>query len=603
MLFRSFVRLPTVSGPSDCTATSGKTRLYEITVNALLTHRPYHRIKHFICLYIMASMNGVYVQQNWQYDVNHEFHHPVSKQPATWCSGSPHRFEPGTVTNDTACESYLPFAQTFDSWSNWSINSSHTRLAIAKSGWTVDREAQSQIFVYDLTDPQSKPEVLGYHEGRLDSVLFSSTNPHQLVSSYEPRRVKPGQDLSSTIIIRDLSIRANTRIPISEVDIGTASSAAISSVESTLPSLEIMPAEKESLTSILKARLVNLAAARATSHLPKIHGRLTTSFNSAPFSHDGQKLLIMPGERGQSNSIDASWVVEIYSVSDGTTVQLVGHEDSIMWTGFSPSDRYILTVCWDKTARLWTVDGECKYMWKTKQQNWTGCFDPKEEWVVVTCGEGTIYCWSIVTGETLWTIKSPDRGWSRALDISPDRKWLAVGSQGGGRVGLVDLTAETEGGKREWAMHRTLGRGGVVIVSDEEEEEQEQDEGKTEEEKVKAEQDRKAFEGQFITHSIECRSVRFMPTAKGYALGYQCSIDRGLEVYDLEENNKWRCEPVVQPLLSASATRDEIRKAQTSPNDGEEKCGLVGWTVRPDGKVWTIHGDGVRVWNLHLGDL
>jgi hypothetical protein len=54
----------------------------------------------------------------------------------------------------------------------------------------------------------------------------------------------------------------------------------------------------------------------------------------------------------------------------------------------------------------------------------------------------------------------------RAIAISHDLRWLSVGYQRGGQMGLVDLSKPEE----TWATTRILGTGRVELLSDPEEE-------------------------------------------------------------------------------------------------------------------------------------
>jgi WD40 repeat protein len=182
-----------------------------------------------------------------------------------------------------------------------------------------------------------------------------------------------------------------------------------------------------------------------------------------PISPDGNYLLIMPGEMGESNGEDPSWVVELVDLRKEERMNLEGHVDSIMWTGFSSSGALIMTASWERQVKLWSAESgawRCKYTWETKQQNWTACFAPSEEWVVATSGDGMIHCWSTMHGEKLWELsaeKLRQGSWQRAVAVSADERWLIVGGDSEGFVGIIDLMAEIQAGKRKWASSRLLG--------------------------------------------------------------------------------------------------------------------------------------------------
>lgn len=317
-------------------------------------------------------------------------------------------------------------------------------------------------------------------------------------------------------------------------------------------------------------------------------------------------------------------MVAIYDVEKRESgVELRGHEDCIMWTGWSPSGRWVMTVCWDRTVRLWdAASGSEMWKWKTKGQNWTGCFGPvgrvpiqnsadpegtieEPEWVLATCGDGTVHCWSTIDGSTLWTY-SQGRQWCRAVAISHDGRFTAIGGQNGGKISILDLTAEVVDGKRTACMERSLGSGGVKVLPDANEEEE-----KDEEKKLRAARRR----DHMVIHMIECQTVRFLlppPQAMTsgqrdaglggkYRLGYTASIDSGVEVYDFETNKKWRCEPEKPPPpeMSENERRVPVWNREKEVNE----TGLIGWEyVEPSadlsGRVMSAHSDGVRFWDL-----
>ena len=317
------------------------------------------------------------------------------------------------------------------------------------------------------------------------------------------------------------------------------------------------------------------------------------------------------------------WLVHVYDVNKKETIaKLKGHEDAIMWTGFSPSGRLALTICWDKTVRLWgSSDGREIWNWKTKQQNWTGCFAPlgatpssdnggEPAWVVATCGTGTVYCWSIIDGSTLWTY---DQGphWCRAISVSPDGRFVAVGGGDGGKIGIVDLTAAAVDGRRTACMERKLGTGGVHVELDPVEEDEEDAEKKRQSQR---------HAQAMVLHVIACRTVRFLPTysdamaadasasahgTRGYRLGYSNSVDSGVEIYDMVTNRKWRCAPLKVPQPEEATETAGPRRAQRSQRKPDAR-GLIGWDFIPGSRsngedevqVFTVHGDGVRLWDV-----
>lgn len=65
------------------------------------------------------------------------------------------------------------------------------------------------------------------------------------------------------------------------------------------------------------------------------------------FSQDGQKVLV--GDR--------SGQIRLWSISDGTYLQIEGHSSPVLSLGFSPTGDTLISGSWDHTARIWKVDG------------------------------------------------------------------------------------------------------------------------------------------------------------------------------------------------------------------------------------------------------
>lgn len=395
----------------------------------------------------------------------------------------------------------------------------------------IEDTRRTSLRTYDLSHPGRPPTILlqiaGSTFGIIPTLVFHPTRPRTIVFTYEP-----GLNEESTVYFWDLENRA---APLSSTDSAETSDAikgATNLLAHRLPEFHI----GERTERVLKDHLLDQASRITLANLPQVKGKLAST---KPFSHSGEMILLLPGQRRYANGRDGNRLF-VYSTEKKSQVTLLGHVNSILDAKFSPSDSLILSVSSDRTIRVWAPEGSCKFTWQTTGQNWVGVFDPDEKYVVATCGHAPrILCWSLESGDSLWTIPDSSSDWPRALDISPDGRWLAVGTMSnGGRIGLVDLATDLQDGKRQLATMRRLG----------------------------------GRDGQ----QSECETLQFLQQSGSASpsLAYSTTAENGVEVFDLKNDTKWRCEP----------------------DSGDAY--LCGWRVLPEGRLITVYSDAIRVWGL-----
>ena len=402
----------------------------------------------------------------------------------------------------------LPFPKAPD---EVSVNCDCSLIAIAVG---------NDIYLYDTVKFEQVLVCKG-HVSRIDSLSFQPGNPKVLVSSsFDYQSCSPSEE--PTIILWYLDEMQKHEMVESSVIASIASQATDGVVDNLMvasPRIELSAEEGMSLTSAVEPLIERIIKRHIAANLRNICGRLETSFQSQIFSPSGKYLIYMPGQHPMANGC-GRWDVRIYSMSTHedlfTLGPLNGHTDAIMWTGYSPDETMIATVAWDQSMRIWdATNGQEKYKFATDGQNWTGSFSPNSKRFAGTCGDGTLYVYSLKDGSTLVKQKWHSC-WMRALDWAPDSNVLAVGEEHGPKPGgfiLYDVDS------KEIKQERILS---------------------TEAWRLKAK-----LKHAFGASLAVCR-VRFVDGGRKVVV--LTSGDGGIETYDLESWEKWRfARPGIDP--------------------------------------------------------
>ncbi|MCJ1377505.1 hypothetical protein MMC17_000600 [Xylographa soralifera] len=311
--------------------------------------------------------------------------------------------------------------------------------AISHNGKYLAVAVNRDIHIFDTATNDF--HVFWGHTSRVDVVAFQPGNANVLVTcAMKNRDWMPETD--PAIIFWDLS--AHTGKPsYSDEDITNVSNHAARAVVKSLtdfgPSLKLATAEQDFLATSFKPSILQALAKNNVSGNMMINGRLAASFQSNVFSPSGRYMIYLPGRRPFSNQNEA-WDVRIYCMASyKDELTLTGHTDAIMWTGYSPNETLIGTVAWDKTIKIWDAStGQVKYTFETSGQNWTGGFSPDGTMFAGTCGGGDIHVYSLHDGTEIFRSDSIRR-WCRALDWSPDNRFLVIGGKGFGKLVLIDV--------------------------------------------------------------------------------------------------------------------------------------------------------------------
>jgi WD40 repeat protein len=122
----------------------------------------------------------------------------------------------------------------------------------------------------------------------------------------------------------------------------------------------------------------------------------------------------------------------IYDLNSPATVTL---KDATGITGmsFSGDGQYISTVGWiDKTADLWNATTGDKILQfpPTNAQNWLTKVSPDNKYVVISLGTGYLQIYDLANLKAEPRVLGPFNNWIRAIEWSPDSKYLATGDTG-----------------------------------------------------------------------------------------------------------------------------------------------------------------------------
>ena len=366
------------------------------------------------------------------------------------------------------------------------------------------------IHIYELSN-LSLSQVLKGHVSRVDAIAFHPMEAKMLVSC-AMNRMGGSVKAEPTIIFWDLEEQRRKALLSEKMlqDLGNRATAGVVSglQDSTSESSWAMNEEEKGELSreVGKAIAVLNIKSRVRDNT-QIHGRLRASFGSQIFNSTGTSLAFLPGDRLRSNGDGKHDICIWDTVKKEVRLTLVAHSGAVMWVGFSPDDKLIGSVSYDKSFRIWSHEtGELVHTFYSENSNWTGGFSKDSRFFAGIAGKGRFYVWDVVHGLEVATHEFDSQGRCRSLDWSPDGKQLAVGGWGG-RLIVFDL-------KRQVVVQESVMSGEML-----------------------PEGDRRR-----MAIYLEVISVRYLPGG-GRRIAYMTSGDNGLEVYDFVGNRKWRFAP------------------------------------------------------------
>ncbi|OCL10021.1 WD40 repeat-like protein [Glonium stellatum] len=225
------------------------------------------------------------------------------------------------------------------------------------------------------------------------------------------------------------------------------------------------------------------------------NGKLAT-FDATAFSHDGKKILYLKDYHDPTGLHRQAVAFDIANGKDDFTME--GHQDSIMSVVFSPDDKLIASAAWGGYLKIW--DGKTgkhiRDFGPTGSQNRVAAFSPNSEYVVISVGRGELYMWAVIDPQAFPKSLGAFPGWPRTVKWSPDGEMLAAGSY---NSKLMVFKPHRNAITQTWQV-KGHNRNEINEVAD-------------------------------VTWLQDGKKLAFKPG------------DGGLEIYDFEENLKWKWGP------------------------------------------------------------
>jgi WD40 repeat protein len=254
--------------------------------------------------------------------------------------------------------------------------------------------------------------------------------------------------------------------------------------------------------------------------------------------------LIYARERAETEPKNKSYhshTIEVWDIASEFMRNRIenAHDDMISWLDFSPDGLTFVTSSWDQTVKIWKAKSGAllRTFGPTGAQNWIVSHSPNSKRIACGTGKG-IHVWDTDNGELVFKLNDSNN-WVRSLAWHPNNQYLAYSHPKGG---LRIQNPESGEVLQQWQLdltRRSRYDSGVSVLG-----------------------------------WLE----------QGRKISYTTGSDAGIEVYDMEQNIKWRF----------------------APNEEDTKQLINGW--RPQFPAFWIENDmtllcldadeKIRIWHL-----
>lgn len=311
-------------------------------------------------------------------------------------------------------------------------NGNSSAIALSPDEVYIAVSMNARIRIYNIQTKQKHSELIG-HLSNVHGLYFAPTSNSSYILFSEGADVG-GAD--GQIITWHLNERAQSVTRKMPFAIESMADAAIGAVQSTLIQHHCL--EDSALQELRAGFVENLQLAETknlAADIPIWEGHFP-SFGTEPVSHDGRSVFyIAHGKSTQGGMRPPEELPQLTVMNIGSktpTCRLMGHEDAIMWAGWSLDDKTIATSSWDEYFRIWDAEtGECKHtIGPMGGQNWSGAFSPDGQHVLLSGGQPvSVGIYNIDTGEKVKQLEHEGlklNSWMRYLSWHPDGTDIAL---------------------------------------------------------------------------------------------------------------------------------------------------------------------------------
>ncbi|KAL5373252.1 hypothetical protein DPSP01_012883 [Paraphaeosphaeria sporulosa] len=270
--------------------------------------------------------------------------------------------------------------------------------------------------------------------GRAATDVVGGNPAYILISNFSTGEPRP-QPYAGLIV---WELDSNGRLFVEEESINPPA-IATKAIEAIMPELE---SEHEWTRAFVNASALHADFVKALEKTSADHRRRNNtviqnaqipSFVQNPFSYDGKLVLYVTNNQTTQHGMrdpDNLPHVVVYNVDAGREVhRFRGHTDMVAWAGFSPDGRYVASVSWDGTLRMYSIEtGELE--WATADavgQSWSGAFSPDSTHIVWSSRSGReIKVHQVSNGRVVSTFPETVNHWCRHFSWHPTNQQIVL---------------------------------------------------------------------------------------------------------------------------------------------------------------------------------